>query len=259
MSDRPKIAAVIPARMASSRFPGKPLIDIHGLPMIEHVRRRTLLCDGFSRIVVATCDREIAEVVERAGGEVMMTSPSHSAATDRVAEAARGVDCTHVVNVQGDEILVRPADLAALVAAINADPDGMAWNAVAAVESADELADSAIVKCVVSRSNRILFAARDFTNLPLAPPAFRPCKKILGVLAYSRAFLDRYQLLDRTPIEMQLAVDQSRILEHDVVLQGVDFERGYPGINELRELHAVLEIIERDAEQRSLLQCTLES
>lgn len=254
---QPKISAIIPARMASSRLPGKPLIDIHGLPMIEHVRRRTEMCPGFSGVYVATCDREIADVVERAGGVALMTSPSHPAATDRVAEAARQIDCTHVVNVQGDEILVRPEDLSAMVRSIEADPTGEAWNAVARIETAEELADAAIVKCLVSRSNRVLFATRDLTNLPLAPPEFAPAKKILGILGYSRPFLDRYLGLPRTLIETMLSVDQSRMLEHDIVLQGVDFARGYPGINETREMIAVLDIIERDPEQRVLLAETL--
>lgn len=245
--------------MASSRLPGKPLIDIHGLPMIEHVRRRTEMCRGFSGVFVATCDQEIADAVQRAGGKVIMTSPSHPAATDRVAEAARQIECTHVVNVQGDEILVRPDDLTAMVRSIEANPAGEAWNAVARIDTAGELADSAIVKCFVSQSNRVLFAARDLTNLPLVAPHFEPARKILGVLGYSRAFLHRYLTLPRTPIETMLSVDQSRMLEHDIVLQGVDFLRGYPGINETREMLAVLDIIERDPEQRALLNATLKA
>jgi 3-deoxy-manno-octulosonate cytidylyltransferase (CMP-KDO synthetase) len=248
-----RIAAVIPARMASSRLPGKPLIDIHGLPMIEHVRRRAEMCSGFSGVYVATCDEPIADAVRAHGGRVIMTSPSHPAATDRVAEAAAEIDCTHVINVQGDEILVRPDDLSAMVRSIQENPDGQAWNAVARIEAVDELADRAIVKCVVSQSNRIMFAARDLANLPVTAPDFEPARKILGVLGYSRAFLTQYLALPRTPIETLLSVDQSRMLEHDIVLQGVDFLRGYPGINEMREMIAVLDIIERDPEQRALL------
>ena len=96
-----RVAAIIPARMASSRFPGKPLLEVRGLPMVEHVRRRALLCKEFSEVVVATCDREIAVAVERHGGVVVMTSSAHKAASDRVAEAMEGLQCTHVVNVQG--------------------------------------------------------------------------------------------------------------------------------------------------------------
>ncbi len=99
-----EIVAIIPTRMDSSRYPGKPLIEIEGLPMIEHVRRRALLCSGFSHVVVATCDPVIRKTVEKFGGTVIMTSNKHIMASDRVAEATEHLDCTHVVNVQGDEI-----------------------------------------------------------------------------------------------------------------------------------------------------------
>lgn len=248
-----RIVAIIPARMASSRLPGKPLLDIHGLPMIEHVRRRALRCREFAGVFVATCDTEIADVVRRSGGEVIMTSAAHAAATDRVAEAAHRVECTHVVNVQGDEILVRPADLSALVTAMDADPDAPAWNAVGRIRSADELADSAVVKCVVSRSNHILVAARDLSPWPVRSPDFEPARKILGILGYGRAFLDEYAGLRRTPLETMLSVDQCRILEHDVPLRGVDFTGDYPGINEPREVAAVLDVLDRDVEQQDIL------
>ena len=88
-----KIIAVIPARMASSRFPGKPLLNLGGLPMVEHVRRRVLLCAKFAEVVVATCDSAIASVVKAYGGSVVRTSTSHPGALDRVAEAANYLDC----------------------------------------------------------------------------------------------------------------------------------------------------------------------
>ena len=94
--------------MASNRYPGKPLIKIENLPMIEHVRRRTLMCEEFSDVVVATCDLEIQKTVEAFSGDVIMTSNDHIMASDRVAEAVEHLDCTHVINVQGDEILILP-------------------------------------------------------------------------------------------------------------------------------------------------------
>ena len=249
-----KVVAVIPARMASSRFPGKPLIEVEGLPMIEHVRRRALLCRGFSKVVVATCDREILQVVERFGGEALMTSSKHPAATDRVAEAARRIDCTHVVNVQGDEILVLPSDLEQFVRALETQPEIPVWNAVARIEQAQELADRSIVKCVVSQSGRILFCARDFSRFPLMPESFfEPARKLLGVLGYRRDFLDRYGSLPRTPFETAESLDQSRILEQDIPLQSVSFVRGYLGVNEPREAQEARRCLETDPNQQSVL------
>ena len=248
-----KIAAIIPARMASTRHPGKPLIEIQDLPMIEHVRRRALLCGGFSEVVVATCDTEIVEVVETFGGKIIMTSKEHIMASDRVAEAARNLDCTHVINVQGDEILVRPDDLSNMIESIHVNPDGLYWNAIARIENQVELTDTAIVKCVISTTGRILYCARDFSHLNLKT-TFDPVRKILGVLGYTRESLFAFSRLNRTPLETTQSIDQSRIIEHEIPLLAVNFEKGYPGINDLREEQMVREILNTDPEQRSILE-----
>lgn len=235
-------------------MPGKPLLQIRGLPMVEHVRRRALLSQVFCSVVVATCDGEIADAVERYGGEVLMTSPLHRAATDRVAEAMAKVECSHVVNLQGDEILALPGDLIRMVSAIVAAPRTEAWNAVARIEHQDELSDRAIVKCVVSRSNRILFCSRDFSSLPVGAARFDPVRRILGVLAYERSFLERYSMMERTPLELAERIDQSRIIEHDIPLQGVEFTKGYPGINEPYEVTLVEHYLSEDPAQRDVLE-----
>jgi len=250
-----RVAAIIPARMASSRFPGKPLLALAGLPMIEHVRRRALLCRGFSEVVVATCDEAIAEAVRGCGGRCVMTSPAHPAATDRVAEAAARLDCTHVVNVQGDEILVMPGDLERMVRAIEAEPGVPAWNAVARIERAEELQDPSIVKGAVSVSGRVLYCSRDFSRLAAqGPDGLEAVRTILGVLGYRRDFLERYGRLERTPLERAEAIDQSRIIEHDVMLRAVEFSKGYPGINEPREVMAVERMLAHDPAQAAVLQ-----
>ena len=250
-----RVAAVIPARMVSSRFPGKPLVRVRGLPMVEHVRRRALLCRAFSEVVVATCDNEIASVVESAGGRCVMTSPDHPAATDRVAEAMAHLDCTHVVNVQGDEILILPQDLDAMVQAMAAQPAVLAWNDVAPIEASEALSDRSVVKCAVSAAGRILFCSRDFSWLRgTLGPGFEPLRIILGILGYERSFLERYGRLARTPLEQAEGIDQSRIIEHDVILRAVPFAKGYPGINEPREVALVEQYLDRDPAQQAVLQ-----
>ena len=247
-----RIVAIIPARMASSRFPGKPLLSVAGLPMVEHVRRRVALSGAFSEIVVATCDTEIAEVVERNGGQAVMTSHDHEAATDRVAEAMKNLDCTHVVNVQGDEILVLPEDLQTMVQAIEMQPDVSAWNAVSKIERESDLADPSIVKCVVSRTKRAVFCSRDFSFLKLTEP-FEPVRTILGILAYTSSFLEAYHGMARTPLEVVGSIDQSRIIENDVVLQTVEWPKGYPGINSPHEVELVRQHLSNDTRQSAIL------
>lgn len=252
MRNSVRIAAIIPARMASSRFPGKPLLEVRGVPMIEHVRRRVARCASFSEVIVATCDREIAEVIERFGGRAVMTSPKHQAATDRVAEATESLACTHVINVQGDEILILPEDLEKMARAMAAEPSAPAWNALARIEQPDELGDRSVVKCAVSRSGRMLLCSRDFSTLRLGAE-FEPIRRVLGILGYERGFLQRYGGLARTPIEVAESIDQSRMLEHDVPVRTVEFRRGYPGINEPREVELVEEYLAGDPAQQAVL------
>jgi 3-deoxy-manno-octulosonate cytidylyltransferase (CMP-KDO synthetase) len=220
--------------------------------MVEHVRRRVCLSKAFSDIAVATCDQEIADVVRSHGGHVIMTS-EHEAATDRVAEVMTQIDCTHVVNVQGDEILVLPEDLQTLVQAITDRPDVPAWNAVSRIENADELTDPSIVKCVVSKTNRVLFCSRNFAFLGFDEGPYEPVRKILGILAYSGPFLARYNQMGRTPLERLGSIDQSRVIENDVVLQTVEWPRGYPGINYPHEVAVVEKYLKEDERQRAIL------
>src|SRR5688572_159687 len=116
-----QIVALIPARFASTRFPGKPLALIDGRPMIEHVYRRAAAAAGISQVIVATDDLRIASAVRQFGGEVRMTRADHHSATDRLAEVAAGLDCDIVVNVQGDEPLIDPDSITAAVAPFQDD------------------------------------------------------------------------------------------------------------------------------------------
>ena len=129
-----KIVAVIPAHLASVRFPRKILFQFHGLPMIEHVRRRALLSGAISDVYVATCDMEIAEAIRGFGGKVIMTANTHTNGTTRVAEAVKNIDCTHVMLLQGDEPLILPRHLDVFAQAIEVDPSGDSWNATGPIE-----------------------------------------------------------------------------------------------------------------------------
>src|SRR5690348_793580 len=118
-----RIVAVIPARMGSSRFPGKPLANLVGRPMIEHVYRNTVACRALDDVFVATCDSEIARAVEAFGGRVVMTSPKHERASDRVAEAVQHDKAGIVVMVQGDEPMIHPRMIDEAIAPLLAEPE----------------------------------------------------------------------------------------------------------------------------------------
>src|SRR4051794_13164948 len=155
-----RTVAIIPARLASSRFPGKPLAPLLGRPMIEHVVRRTELCDSLDAVYVATCDDEIRHAVQDFGGSVLMTSKSHERATDRVAEAAQGLGADVVVMVQGDEPMITPEMIAVAIAPMSADSGIGCVNLVHRVRSNAEITDRNTIKVVMAVNGDALYFTR---------------------------------------------------------------------------------------------------
>src|SRR5437867_3191048 len=143
-----RIVAVIPARMASSRFPGKPLAPLLGLPMIEHVFRRAEGCSRLDDLYVATCDDEIRNVAEGFGARVVMTSTAHERATDRVAEAAKDFTADIIVMIQGDEPMITPVMIEAAVDPMRCDLSISCLNLVCRIESQREFNDPNTIKVV---------------------------------------------------------------------------------------------------------------
>ena len=223
--------------------------------MVEHVRRRAELAGCFSQVLVATCDREIADQVRKGGGKVVMTASTHEAATDRVREAAAQLDCTHVINVQGDEVLVLPEDLVSMEQALGRHPEFQAWNALGQLTDPADLKSRSIVKCAVSVSGRILFCARDFSTLSQnGRGVLGSLRIVLGILGYRKDYLEHYGKLSRTPLETMESIDQFRILENDDHLQGVLFSKNYIGINEPQEVRRVEQILQTDPRQKQVLE-----
>ena len=145
-----------------------------------------------------------------------------------------------------------PNDLNSMIDSIRANPDGQYWNAIAHIEKPAEITDTAIVKCLISTTGRILYCARDFSHLNLNT-TFDPVRKILGVLGYTRESLFAFSRLNRTPLETTQSIDQSRIIEHEIPLLAVPFEKGYPGINNSREEQIVRDILQSNPLQGSVL------
>ena len=249
-----KIVAVIPAHMASVRFPGKILFPFHGLPMIEHVRRRALLSQAVSNVIVATCDDDIASAILGFGGKVVMTANTHKNGTTRVAEAVKDVDCSHVILLQGDEPLLLPRHVDAMADAIRANPTGDAWNATGPIERAEELDRHSFVKCAVSRSGRIMHCFRRSPGYSGLEQQQEFVGKILGIIAYRKDFLIKVTTLPSTPVEQAEFIEQMRILENDYNLQSVPVDPSLPSVNELHEADLVLDYIQREPEQKVLLQ-----
>jgi 3-deoxy-manno-octulosonate cytidylyltransferase (CMP-KDO synthetase) len=213
VSQGPRVVAVIPARYQSSRLPGKPLADISGQPMIEHVYRRASEARGIDSVLVATDDERIARAVEQFGGAVRMTRAEHRTGTDRIAEAVSDVACEIVVNVQGDLPLLEPEMLTELVAPLRGDA-GVVMSTLCTQASPEDYDNPNVVKVVLDRSGYALYFSRSpLPYLRGAPPDGGPYKHI-GLYGYRRDFLLTFAALAQTPLEQAESLEQLRALEH---------------------------------------------
>jgi len=251
------IVGVIPAHLASVRFPRKSLFPFAGLPMIEHVRRRALLCKNLSDVYVATCDNEIADAITGFGGKVIFTSDKHLNGTSRVAEAVENLDCSHIMLLQGDEPLMLPRHVDQVIEQIYNGPAGDAWNATGPIESAEELDRHSFVKCAVADDDRVICCFR-------RSPCFSPfetqkafIRKILGLIAYRKEFLATLTARPASRIERAESIEQMRIIENGFVLKSVPVNESLPSVNEPSEAEIVLDYIKNNPEQKSLLDCIL--
>ena len=207
---------LIPARMASTRLPGKPLAEIGGLPMIVQVWRRGMEA-GIGRVVVAAAESEIVEAVRAAGGEAVLTRPDHPSGSDRIHEAAERIDPKGrhdaIVNLQGDLPLIAPEVIRASLSALAADPAADLSTLVAEITDPRERADPNVVKAVVSfpQGGRAGFALY-FTRVA-APAGEGPLFHHIGLYAYRRAALSRFVGLPPSPLERRERLEQLRALE----------------------------------------------
>lgn len=249
-----KIIGVIPAHMASVRFPGKILAQIHGLPMIEHVRRRAKMSKLLSDVIVATCDEQIATAIQNFGGKVIMTSNKHKNGTSRVAEALIKIECSHVLLLQGDEPLILPKQIDKFISKIKQDKISDAWNATGPISHNEELDRHSFVKCAIGLNDQILYCFRrnpSFNNLNIQKKFVR---KILGLIAYKKEFIQEMSKKVASPIEMSESIEQMRIIENGNILKSIDIKQSLPSINEPHEVQIVLDYIKNNFEQKKLIE-----
>jgi 3-deoxy-manno-octulosonate cytidylyltransferase (CMP-KDO synthetase) len=208
------VLIIIPARMAASRLPGKPLADIAGTPMIVHVLRRAQDAAA-GRVAVATDSPEIAAAVENAGGQAVMTRADHPSGSDRIFEALAILDpggqARVIVNVQGDLPTLDPADLAAAVALID-DPAVDVATLAAEIARAEERTNPNVVKVVGSPVTPSRLRALYFTRA-MAPYGDGPLYHHIGLYAYRRQALERFVTLPPSPLERREKLEQLRLLE----------------------------------------------
>lgn len=242
----PSFIVAIPARYGSTRFPGKLLREVGGVPMVVRVAQRALQA-GASQVVVAVDDRRIAEALNGQGVDICMTRSDHASGSDRLAECAAHYgwsDDRIVVNLQGDEPFAPIAGIRAVAQALAEGGAPMATLA-APIMDIDELFDPNVVKLVCASNGQALYFsraplpwARDaFASVRHALPAGVPFLRHIGIYAYRAGFLGRYASLQRTPLEQAESLEQLRVLEHghSIAVQ-LTPEPFPPGIDTLRDL-----------------------
>ena len=214
-----KVLALIPARMGSSRFPGKPMAPILGKPMIGHVHDRIVNCPVVDVTAVATCDDEIYEYITSIGGKAVMTSSSHERASDRCAEALGYLESELeykfdvVVMVQGDEPMTHPDMIVEALGPMERNSEVVVVNLFGEIGSVVEFEDRNCIKVVTDQNSDALYFSRE----PI--PTFSrtdsiPMKKQVCVIPFRRDFLLEYNAMDPTPLEIAESVDMMRVLEN---------------------------------------------
>jgi len=228
--------AVIPARLASTRFPEKMLAAATGKPLVQHVWERARLARRIDRVIVATDDRRIAEAVAAFGGEAVMTRSDHVSGTTRIAEVAAGLDIALVINVQGDEPEVDPALIDRLVELLEERPDCPMATLATELDAPEDFRNPNVVKLVRRLDGTALYFSR--SPIPCdrdATGAALPLRH-LGLYGYRREFLFKYASLAESPLERTERLEQLRALEHGVPIavavvsaqgQGIDTPEQY--------------------------------
>lgn len=222
-----KIIGIIPARMASSRFPGKPMAKILGMPMIGHCYLRSKLSTRLDEVYVATCDNEIYAYIESIGGKAVMTADSHERASDRTAEALlkieteKGEKYDIVVMIQGDEPMLTPEMLDSAIEPLLNDPKVLVSNLMAELKTKDEHQDPNEVKVVVDKFNNALYFSREPIPSRKKDVDNPLMLKQVCLIPFKRDFLIEYTNMKPTPLEIIESVDMMRILENGLKVKMV--------------------------------------
>jgi 3-deoxy-manno-octulosonate cytidylyltransferase (CMP-KDO synthetase) len=238
-----KIIAIIPARYASTRLPGKVLADLDGRPMIEHVYRRTALSPVVSDTIVATDDLRIATRVNGFGGKVRLTK-AHETGTDRLAEVAATLECDVVVNVQGDEPLVDPNAIGELVAPFAGDSGLQMTTLFRRIHNQAELSNPNITKVVVDRGGFAMYFSRaPIPHLRDPRGGWPPMYRHIGLYAYRRSALLVLASLEPTPLERAESLEQLRALEHGIRIKAIETQYESFGVDTQEDLEQVRRLL----------------
>ncbi len=230
------VVAVIPARYGASRFPGKPLVDIAGKPMIRRIYEQVAACEDIDKVLIATDDVRIQNAAEAFGGQVAMTSPECPSGTDRVAQAISGINADYIVNVQGDQIILDIDALARLVKELKA---GASMATIATKALPDDRDDPNCVKVVCDLAGNALYFSR--SPIPFTRNAGDATMlKHIGIYGFSRQTLLRFTSLPPSSLESTESLEQLRALENGIPIRVIIAQGEFYEINTPQDLERLL-------------------
>lgn len=249
-----KSIGIIPARFASSRFEGKPLADILGKPMIQHVYEGACRSQLLHKVIVATDDERIYDAVKKFNGNVIMTSEC-STGTERVAVVAKELTCDIVLNIQGDEPLLQPEHIDLMLQPFITTPSIQVCTLKERIYSIEDYLDPNIVKVVTNLNGNALYFSR--SSLPHIPDKnqnevdkFKHIYRHIGLYAYRREQLLEFISWESTPTENVEGLEQLRFLEHDVTIHVVETDKPLIGVDVPTDLDRVKHILEKRGIER---------
>lgn len=219
------IIGIIPARLASSRLPNKPLAKICGIPMIGHVYYRSKMCNIFKEVYIATCDVEIADYIKSIGGKYVMTSNLHERASDRTAEALLKIEeelgskMDIVVMIQGDEPMITPEMIKASIEPLYTDSTLDITNVMGNINSIDEFEDPAEVKVVIDCNSNALYFSREPIPSRKKGVSNVPMLKQVCIIPFRRDFLLKYNSIQPTELEIIESIDMNRLLQNNIKIR----------------------------------------
>jgi len=242
------VLGIIAARFGSSRLEGKPLKDICGKPMIQHVYERVKLSKLLNEVIVATDDERIVEAVRNFGGKAQMTSIDHKNGTDRIAEVARNIEADIVVNIQGDEPLIDPRMIDEAIQPMLDDKDLKTCTLCRPILSEEDIHNPHVVKTVFDLHGNALLFSRAPIPYPRNKEVYKTYEHI-GVYVYKKDFLMQYVKMPQTPLEITESLEQLRILENGIRMKVVEVTVPYEGlsVDTQADLDRVREIMKQRA------------
>ena len=247
---REKVCVIIPARSASSRFPDKVFWKLFGMPMIEHVYRRTRMVFSSDHIYITSGDTEILEYMSSIQAQVVESKQSHENGTSRSAEAAQKLNYSAIIVIQADEILLDPNHVFKIKKEIENEKNEMYFNLTSNISSIFEYEDLNIVKCMVDKKGYIKDLFRAKSEFPTGSIS---SLKLLGIMGFKYEGLIQLRSLSNSEFVKKKSIEQLKILENGYALKSVLVQKGYPSINSTQDIDLVLDVISTSAYQRKIL------